>query len=351
VHVMISAQCFRSTASCKHLPSSTQNTFVQTKTSFPLQHHHHTHESQHYLLQPWVFAQQDCDVSDERDEANHAAHNIFFAVQERLAGRVEFGVVCEVVVALGKEAESSFAATRLARSTYCMHLTSSGSISTEMSRIRQTRKSTHPPPYLLITRCTIGMSLPLTLYTTISPTCVSSPLFHRNSRSPLWNAGSMDPDRTTTMGDGESEAMEMPFQSMKAVERTSAKLRIWPASCRGCMAERPSMAAVVGCACKGGGGGVVCAGARLRAALGALGGKLLGDYFFACRSGISRGGGPWRRCRTMFVSLMPDVLRFVDVARVCLVTHLRAQLRIFAVTFFETNTLVDVSRKTSIQIA
>jgi hypothetical protein len=112
------------------------------------------------------------------------------------------------------------------------------------------KEQTHPPPYLLTTRCTIGMSLPLTLYTTISPICVSWPLFHKNSKSPLWNAGSMDPDRTTTMGDGESETMEIPFQSMKAVERTSAKLRIWPASCRGCIAERPSMAAVVMCACE-----------------------------------------------------------------------------------------------------
>jgi hypothetical protein len=89
------------------------------------------------------------------------------------------------------------------------------------------------------------MSLPLTLYTTISPTCVFCPRFHKNSRSPLSNAGSIDPDSTTTMGEGESETTEIPFQSMKAVERTSAKLRTWAASCRGCMAERPSMVAVV----------------------------------------------------------------------------------------------------------
>jgi hypothetical protein len=89
------------------------------------------------------------------------------------------------------------------------------------------------------------MSLPLTLYTTISPTCVFCPRFHKNSRSPLSNAGSMDPDSTTTMGEGESETTEIPFQSMNAVERTSAKLRTWAASCRGCMAERPSMVAVV----------------------------------------------------------------------------------------------------------
>ena len=47
------------------------------------------------------------------------------------------------------------------------------------------------------------------------------------------------------MGDGESATTERPFQSMKAVDRTSAKLSTWAASCRGCMAERPSMAAVL----------------------------------------------------------------------------------------------------------
>jgi len=49
----------------------------------------------------------------------------------------------------------------------------------------------------------------------------------------------MDPDNTTTMGEGESEATERPFQSMKAVERTSAKLRSCVASCRGCIFVRP----------------------------------------------------------------------------------------------------------------
>jgi hypothetical protein len=41
------------------------------------------------------------------------------------------------------------------------------------------------------------------------------------------------------MGDEESVATERPFQSMKAVERTRAKLRIWAASCRG---WRPAIA-------------------------------------------------------------------------------------------------------------
>ena len=102
---------------------------------------------------------------------------------------------------------------------------------------------TYPPPYLRTTRCTIGISLPFTLYTTISPTCVSSPRFHRNSKSPLWNAGSMDPDSTTTIGDCESDITERPFHIMNAVDSTSAKLSTWAASCRGCIALRPSIVA------------------------------------------------------------------------------------------------------------
>ena len=49
----------------------------------------------------------------------------------------------------------------------------------------------------------------------------------------------MDPDSTTTMGEGESDTTERPFQSMNAVERTSAKLSSCVASCRGCMFARP----------------------------------------------------------------------------------------------------------------
>lgn len=45
----------------------------------------------------------------------------------------------------------------------------------------------------------------------------------------------MLPDRTTTIGEDESVKTDKPFHSMKAVERTRAKLRIWAASCLGCM--------------------------------------------------------------------------------------------------------------------
>ena len=92
---------------------------------------------------------------------------------------------------------------------------------------------THSPPYLLTTLCTMGISFPFTLYTTISPICVLWPRFHRKSRSPLWKAGSMLPERTTTIGEGESVTTDRPFHNMKAVERTRAKLRTWVRDCRG----------------------------------------------------------------------------------------------------------------------
>lgn len=48
--------------------------------------------------------------------------------------------------------------------------------------------------WIFKTRCTIGISLPSILKTTISPTRMgSSTRFVRKRRSPLWNAGSMLP--------------------------------------------------------------------------------------------------------------------------------------------------------------
>jgi len=55
----------------------------------------------------------------------------------------------------------------------------------------------------------------------------------------------MDPDRTTTMGDGESETTLRPFHIMKAVDNTSAKFKTWAASCRGCIPAMPSIVADV----------------------------------------------------------------------------------------------------------
>lgn len=106
---------------------------------------------------------------------------------------------------------------------------------------------THPSPNFRTILCTIGISFPLTLYTTISPTLVSWKKFrfHKKSKSPRWNAGSMEPERTTTMGDGESAMTERPFHIMNAVERIRAKLRIWARACRGFW-RALSIVAVVG---------------------------------------------------------------------------------------------------------
>lgn len=43
----------------------------------------------------------------------------------------------------------------------------------------------------------------------------------------------MLPERTTTMGEGESEMTERPFHIMKAVERIKPKFRTWARACRG----------------------------------------------------------------------------------------------------------------------
>jgi hypothetical protein len=42
----------------------------------------------------------------------------------------------------------------------------------------------------------------------------------------------MDPDKTTTIGEGEFDMTESDFQSMKAVLRTRRKFRICEAVCR-----------------------------------------------------------------------------------------------------------------------
>jgi len=55
----------------------------------------------------------------------------------------------------------------------------------------------------------------------------------KNNRSPRWNAGSILPDSTTTIGDGESEITLRPFHIMNAVERMRAKLRTWASAARG----------------------------------------------------------------------------------------------------------------------
>ena len=70
--------------------------------------------------------------------------------------------------------------------------------------------------------------------------------FQRKSKSPRWKAGSMLPDRTTTMGEGELVATERPFHSMKAVERMRQKFRSCERACRGRSWSRASIVEVDG---------------------------------------------------------------------------------------------------------
>lgn len=60
-----------------------------------------------------MLAQQDRNITDKRYESNYAADHVLLTVQERLALCVELGVVREVVVALGKEAEGCLAVSLL----------------------------------------------------------------------------------------------------------------------------------------------------------------------------------------------------------------------------------------------
>ena len=48
----------------------------------------------------------------------------------------------------------------------------------------------------------------------------------------------MLPERTTTIGEGESVTTESPFQSIKAVDRTRPKFRSWERWCRTVLALR-----------------------------------------------------------------------------------------------------------------
>jgi hypothetical protein len=81
---------------------------------FPLQDNHQTHHSQHDLLQPRVFAQENSNIADEGNEADDTSNHILLTVQERLALGVELGVVCKVVVTLGEKLEGGFAGRLLA---------------------------------------------------------------------------------------------------------------------------------------------------------------------------------------------------------------------------------------------
>lgn len=75
----------------------------------------------------------------------------------------------------------------------------------------------------------------------------------------------MLPERTTTMGEGEEVRRERDFQSMKAVERTRAKLRSWERRVRGEEVREVRFSIVLGVVgVNAVGGGACSAGVRGR---------------------------------------------------------------------------------------
>lgn len=55
-----------------------------------------------------MLTEQDCNIADKGDEADYTSNNVLLAIEEGLSCSVKFGVVCDVVVALGQETERSF---------------------------------------------------------------------------------------------------------------------------------------------------------------------------------------------------------------------------------------------------
>src|SRR5580700_4633614 len=154
-----------------------------------------------------MLAQKNRDISNEGDICNYASNDILpFKIFLPLS--VQCCIIGRIIIAFCQEFRIETEKNQL-------------------SLVYRPRYYTHPLPNFCTTLCTIGMSLPRTLYTTTSPTFVGSKKlrFQRKSKSPRWNAGSIEPESTTTIGEGEPAITESPFHIMKAVESISPKLR------------------------------------------------------------------------------------------------------------------------------
>ena len=72
-----------------------------------------------------------------------------------------------------------------------------------------------------------------TLFTPPVPAQFPIYMFHNTSKSPCQKAGSIEPDRTITMGLGKLDTRLRLFQSMNAVDRMRRKLSDWARRRRG----------------------------------------------------------------------------------------------------------------------
>lgn len=214
---------------------------------FPLQYDHQPHQPQCHRLQPRMLREHDRNISNKRNVSHNTANHIISSIQIILAPSVQFRIISRIIISLGQQFKRLRSLFLVSNPKFSLSPNPHSFVG---------RRATYalvsfttcccplpPPPNRLTTLCTIGISLPLTLYTITSPTLTSGLRFQSSKMSPRWNAGSMLPESTTTMGDGESASTESPFHIMNAVVIMSAKLSICVSARRG----EPRVESIVCC--------------------------------------------------------------------------------------------------------
>ena len=106
-----------------------------------------------------MLAQQDGDVSNKGNEADHAANHVLLAGKERLALGVELGIVCEVVVTLGEKAEGRLAAIVSALTASCNVALLRESHSALVTKRNVHLLSTVPPHYPVHDRNILALNI------------------------------------------------------------------------------------------------------------------------------------------------------------------------------------------------
>lgn len=147
--------------------------YILSSLLFPLQNHHQPHNPQQHGLQPGMLAQHDRNVSHRGDVPAHAANQILLPVEVVLAARVELRVVGDVVVALCEEfvggcrcSTRDFCDVRIGQSkgkedvVDSTYATASAPIFFPFFFVFFPSSTSEK---VLTTRCTIGISFPLTL--------------------------------------------------------------------------------------------------------------------------------------------------------------------------------------------
>ena len=82
---------------------------------FSLQNHHRAHQAQHDSFEPWMLAQEDCDIADERCIGPNAADDVGRSVKKVLVSSIQLDVVAVVVVSFGQQLQRLVPGSRSAR--------------------------------------------------------------------------------------------------------------------------------------------------------------------------------------------------------------------------------------------